>query len=46
MLPGLGEHAAARRHPVVTAFIARHVLTGAVDGAREAYRSARRELPS
>jgi hypothetical protein len=34
----------ARRHPVILAVIARHVLTGAVDGARGGYRTARTEL--
>jgi hypothetical protein len=33
-----------RRHPVVLAFIARHVLNGAVEGARQAYRTTRSEL--
>jgi hypothetical protein len=36
--------AAARRHPIILAAIARHVLTGAVDGARDGYRTARTEL--
>jgi hypothetical protein len=36
--------AAARRHPVILAAIARHVLTGAADGARDGYRTARTEL--
>ena len=36
--------AAARRHPIILAAIARHVLTGAVDGARAGYRTARTEL--
>jgi hypothetical protein len=36
--PGLG------RQPVVLAFIVRHVLNGAVDGARQGYRTTRSEL--
>jgi hypothetical protein len=34
----------ARRHPVILAVIARHVLAGAVDGARDGYRTARSGL--
>jgi hypothetical protein len=33
-----------RRHPVVLAFIARHVLDGAIEGARQGYRTIRSEL--
>jgi hypothetical protein len=33
-----------QQHPVVLAFIARHVLAGAVDDARQGYRTTRREL--
>lgn len=33
-----------QRHPVVMAFIGRHVLTGAVEGARHGYRTTRSEL--
>jgi hypothetical protein len=33
-----------RQHPVVLAFIARHVLNGAVEGARQGYRTTRSEL--
>ena len=33
-----------REHPVVLAFIARHILAGAVEGARQGYRAARTEL--
>jgi hypothetical protein len=31
-------------HPVVLAFVARHVISGAVDGARQGYRTTRSEL--
>lgn len=44
LLPELREYPTTRRHPVVLAFIARTVLTGAVEGARQAYRTARTEL--
>jgi hypothetical protein len=33
-----------RRYPVVLAYLARHVLTGAVEGARQGYRTTRSEL--
>jgi hypothetical protein len=33
-----------RRHPVALAAIARHVLTGSLEGARQGYRTARSEL--
>jgi hypothetical protein len=33
-----------RRHPVVLAFIARHVVNGAIEGARQGYRTTRSEL--
>lgn len=33
-----------RRYPVVLAFIARHVLAGAIEGARQGYRTTRTEL--
>jgi hypothetical protein len=33
-----------RRHPVVLAFIARHVLGGEIEGARQGYRTTRSEL--
>jgi hypothetical protein len=32
------------RHPVVLAYIARHVLNGEVDGARRGYRTIRSDL--
>lgn len=35
---------AVRRYPVALAVIARHVTSGAVDGARDGYRRARAEL--
>jgi hypothetical protein len=44
LVPDLRTHTMARRHPVILATIARHVLTGAVDGARNGYRTARTEL--
>jgi hypothetical protein len=44
LMPGYRQNPAAREHPVVLAFIARHVLDGAVEGARQGYRVTRREL--
>jgi hypothetical protein len=44
LVPDLRGHTMARRHPVILAVIARHVLSGAVDGARDGYRTARTEL--
>src|ERR1700761_5952140 len=43
-LPELGHYPAVRSHPAVLAFVARNVLTGAVEGARQGYRTARGEL--
>ena len=43
LLPEYSGHPAVRQHPVVLAFIARHVLTGAVEGTRQGYRTIRRE---
>jgi hypothetical protein len=34
----------ARRYPVVLAFIARHAISGAVEGARQGCRTTRSEL--
>jgi hypothetical protein len=44
LLPEYGQYPTMRRHPVVLAFIARHVLTGAVEGARQGYRTTRSDL--
>lgn len=44
LVPEYGEHATVVRHPVILASIARHVLTGAVEGARHGYRTVRTEL--
>jgi hypothetical protein len=43
LVPDLRQHK-ARRYPVILAVIARHVVTGAIDGARDGYRIARSEL--
>jgi hypothetical protein len=32
------------RHPAVLAYVARHILNGAVDAARQGYRTIRTEL--
>jgi hypothetical protein len=44
LLPEYRQYPTMRRHPVVLAFIARHVLEGAVQGARNGYRTVRTEL--
>jgi hypothetical protein len=44
LLPEYRHYSAVRQHPVVLAFIARHVLNGAVEGARQGYRTTRSEL--
>ena len=44
LVPEYRQHAAVRRHPVILAFIARHVIAGAVEGARQGYRATRSEL--
>jgi hypothetical protein len=44
LVPDLRGHSAIRRHPVVLAVIARHTVTGTLEGARQGYRVARSEL--
>jgi hypothetical protein len=44
LLPEYRHYPAVREHPVVLAFIARYVLAGAVEGARQGYRTSRTEL--
>jgi hypothetical protein len=44
LIPEYRLYPTARRYPVVLAVIARHVLAGAVEGAREGYRTTRSEL--
>ncbi len=44
LVPEYRQHAAVRRHPVILAFIASHIIGGAVDGARRGYRTTRTEL--
>jgi hypothetical protein len=44
LIPEYRLYPAVRRHPVVLAVIARHLLSGAVEGAREGYRTTRTEL--
>ena len=44
LLPEYRQYPAIRRYPVVLAYIARHVLNGAVEGARQGYRTTRSEL--
>ena len=43
-MPDLRGHAAVRRHPVILAVIAKHTVTGTLEGARQGYRVARSEL--
>src|ERR1700730_9612206 len=43
-IPEYRLYPTARRYPVVLAVIARHVLAGAVEGARDGYRTTRSEL--
>jgi hypothetical protein len=40
----LRGHFAVRRHPVILALVARHTVTGTLEGARQGYRVARSEL--
>jgi hypothetical protein len=44
LLPELREYPTMRRHPIVLAFHARHVLDGALEGARRGYRTTRSDL--
>ena len=44
LVPEYRQYPAVRQHPVVLAFIARHVPNGAVEGARQGYRTTRSEL--
>ena len=44
LLPEYRQYGTLRRHPVVLAFMARHMLDGAVEGARQGYRTTRSEL--
>ena len=43
-VPYLRTHTVARRHPVALAAIARHLLAGSPEGARQGYHTARSEL--
>lgn len=44
LLPEYREHPQVSRHPVILASIARHTLGGALEGARDGYRTVRSEL--
>jgi hypothetical protein len=44
LVPEYRQRAAVRRHPVILAFIARHVIAGAVEGALHGYWVTRSEL--
>lgn len=42
-VPDLRGHGIVRRHPLILAVIARHSVTGSLEGARQRYRTARSE---
>jgi hypothetical protein len=44
LVPDPRGHPAVRRHPVILAVIARHTVTGTLEGARQGYRVARPKL--
>jgi hypothetical protein len=44
LVPDLRRHSVVRRHPVIMAVIACHMVTGTLEGARQGYRVARSEL--
>ena len=43
-MPQYRQYDVLRRHPVILAFMARHLLRGSIEGARQAYRTVRAEL--
>ena len=44
MVPDLRGHTTTRRFPVILAVIARHAVTGSLEGVRQGYRTVRTEL--
>ena len=44
LVPDLRAQTTVRRFPLILAVIARHTLTGSLEGARQGYRTARTEL--
>jgi hypothetical protein len=44
LLPDYREHPDLHRYPAILASVAHHTLRGALDGAREGYRTVRTEL--
>ena len=44
LVPEYRQYGVVRRHPVILAPIARHLIHGSVEGAREGYRTVRTEL--
>lgn len=44
LLPEYRQYPAMRQHPVILAFMVRNVLPGAVEGARQGYRTTRSDL--
>lgn len=44
LVPEYREYKMVCRHPVILASIARHIVSGTVEGARQGYRTVRTEL--
>ena len=44
LVPEFRQYGAVCRHPVILASIARHLIRGSVEGARDGYRTVRTEL--
>jgi hypothetical protein len=44
LLPEFRQYTMVCRHPVILASVARHIIGGAVEGARQGYRTVRTEL--
>src|ERR1700751_1540081 len=44
LVPEFRQYGAVCRHPVILASVARHLIRGSVEGARDGYRTVRTEL--
>jgi hypothetical protein len=44
LIPEYRQYPALRRYPVVLAYIARHAVNGAIEGARQGYRTIRTDM--
>jgi hypothetical protein len=44
LAPRYRQHETVTRHPVILAYIVRHLIRGSLEGAREGYRTMRTEL--